>query len=171
MLGSLLLRGKDRETTYYDGPVPTDDEYQRLLAFRTRLREFNHWSAEVAGEHGLTHAQHQLLLAIRGYAGGAGAPGGPGAAGGTVSGAGSGAAAGTGPTVGDVAEALLVRHHTAGELVSRAQGLGLVERVRDEEDHRRVRLRLTSRGHDVLTALTELHLEELRQLAAMLGEI
>jgi DNA-binding MarR family transcriptional regulator len=127
--------------------VPTDNQYARLLAFRVRLRRFDSWSRAAAAEHGLTHAQHQLLLAIRGHAG-AGAP-----------------------TIGDVAESLLVKHHTASELVDRTQALGLLERVRDPDDHRRVRLVLTDRGLAVLGELTEVHLEELRRLAPLLGEL
>ncbi|MGN6253171.1 MAG: MarR family winged helix-turn-helix transcriptional regulator [Marmoricola sp.] len=124
--------------------MPTDTEYQRLLAFRTRLRRFDQWSRRAAEEHGLTHAQHQLLLAVRGYDG-------P-----------------LGPTIGDVAEALLVKHHTATGLVDRAQQSGLVERLRDDEDSRRVHLRLTPRGEEVLRELTAVHVEELRRLGPLL---
>ena len=140
-------RGKYRNTTYYCGPVPSDKEYERLLAFRTRLRRFDQWSRAAAAEHGLTHSQHQLMLAVRGHVGEAG------------------------PTIGDVAESLLVKHHTASELVDRTQAQGLVERYRDREDNRRVRLRLTDRGNDVLRELTAVHLEELRRLAPLLGEL
>jgi len=127
--------------------VPSDKEYERLLAFRTRLRRFDQWSRAAAAERGLTHAQHQLLVAVRGHSGD------------------------SGPTIGDVAEALLVKHHTASELVDRTQALGLVERYRDRDDNRRVRLRLTDRGSDVVRDLTAVHLEELRRLAPLLGEL
>ncbi len=127
--------------------MPTDKDYERLLAFRTRLRRFDQWSRQAAAAHGLTHAQHQLLLAIRGHSG-------P-----------------PGPTIGDVAESLLVKHHTASELVDRTQALGLVQRVRDEGDHRRVLLRLSEAGLAVLRQLTDVHLEELRRLAPLLGEL
>lgn len=125
--------------------VPNDKDYERLLTFRTRLREFDQWSRAAAEEQGLTHAQHQLLLAIRGHRG-------P-----------------DGPTIGDVAQYLLVKHHTASELVSRAQDLGLVERQRDVQDSRRVHLRLTEKGNDILQRLTAVHLEEVRRLAGLLG--
>lgn len=127
--------------------VPTDDEYRRLLEFRTALRRFDHWSRAAAHAHGLTHAQHQLLLGIRGYDDPAG------------------------PTVGDVADFLMVKPHTAGELIDRAHALSLVDRVRDEADHRRVRLRLTAKGTQVLTALTDVHLEELRRLGPLLPDL
>ena len=119
--------------------MATDDDYRLLLRFRTRLREFEQWSSAQAEARGLTTTQHQLLLAVRG-------------------------SEEAEPTIGDVAELLLVKHHTAGELVDRTQALGLVERVRDREDHRRVRLRLTPEGRAVLEELTELHAAEVRRL-------
>jgi len=127
--------------------VPSDADYQRLLAFRVRLRLFDQWSRGAAEERGLTHAQHQLLLAVRGH---------PGT---------------RGPTIGEAAEYLLVRHSTLSELVDRAGALGLVARERDDDDHRVIRLRLTEQGRRVLTELTAAHLEELRRLAPLLGEV
>lgn len=126
-------------------PVPSDADYQRLLAFRVRLRRFDQWSRGAAEERGLTHAQHQLLLAIRGHVGA------------------------EGPTIGEAADHLLVAHSTLSELVDRAGALDLVERVRDDTDHRVIRLRLTDHGHGVLTELTAAHLEELRRLSPLLG--
>ena len=76
-----------------------------------------------------------------------------------------------GPTIGEAAEYLLVRHSTLSELVDRAGALGLVARERDDDDHRVIRLRLTERGRRVLTELTAAHLEELRRLAPLLGEV
>lgn len=122
--------------------MPSDDDYRRLLEFRTRLRRFDAWSRAKAEAAGLTHAQHQLLLAIRG-------DGDP-----------------AGPTIRDVAEALLIKHHAAGELADRTQALGFTVRVADHVDHRRVRLRLTDRGHEVLSQLTAVHIEEIKQLKA-----
>jgi DNA-binding MarR family transcriptional regulator len=124
--------------------VPNDKAYERLLEFRTTLRRFEQWSREAAAAHGLTHGQHQLLLAIRGHRGDAG------------------------PTIGDVAESLVVKHHTASELVDRTQALGLVRRYRDADDNRRVRLALTDKGTEVLGELTAVHLEELRRLGPLL---
>ncbi len=127
--------------------MPTDRQYRQLLEFRVQLRRFDQWSRDAAAEHGLTHAQHQFLLAIRGSA----TPG--------------------GPPVGEVAEALLVRPHTAGELADRLAGAGLVTRERDDTDHRRVRLRLTSDGERVLRELTAVHLAELKRLRPLLGRL
>ncbi|HEU4977409.1 MAG TPA: MarR family transcriptional regulator [Solirubrobacteraceae bacterium] len=123
---------------------PTDADYARLLAFRTELRRFVRWSEGAATAHGLTPALHQLLLAVRGHD----SP--------------------PGPTIGTIAEALLVRHHTAVELAQRAERAGLLERCRDEQDHRRVHLRLTERGASALEALSVLHLRNIAPLAQRL---
>lgn len=119
-----------------------DDAYARLLAFRTGLRHFERWSAQQARAAGLTPAHHQLLLAIRGHAD-------P-----------------SGPTIGEVADYLMLRHHSAVELVDRAEASGLVRRDRSEADHRIVHLHLTKEGDKRLKALTALHLEELARLAS-----
>jgi uncharacterized protein YeaO (DUF488 family)/DNA-binding MarR family transcriptional regulator len=121
-----------------------DAAYARLLALRTGLRHFQAWSAKQARAAGLTPAQHQLLLSIRGH----GDP--------------------RGPTIGEVADYLLLRHHSAVELVDRAEAAGLVYRTRSEDDHRVVRLHLTDDGAARLEALSALHLEELDRLAVSL---
>ncbi len=123
-----------------------DDVYARLLVLRSRLRRFERWSAEQAQSAGLTPVQHQLLLAIRGHGDH------------------------RGPTIGDVAEYLLLRHHSAGELVQRAETAGLVRRVGDESDRRVSRLQLTADGAARLESLTARHLEELERLALRLPE-
>lgn len=125
----------------------TDAEYQRLLAFRILLRRFDQWSTRKALDSGLTHAQHQLLLAIRGHADH------------------------RGPTVGQVAEDLLVRHHTAVELANRTEELGLIARTRDPDDRRVVRLTLTAKGKRRIRSLSAAHLDELRQLAPVLNAL
>jgi DNA-binding MarR family transcriptional regulator len=125
-----------------------DADYARLLEFRTGLRRFLRWSEQQAAAAGLTPAQHQLLLAIRGHRGPEGA-----------------AAV---PTVGDVADHLLLRHHSAVELVDRAVAAGLVERRPDPTDQRQVRLVLTPAGAQRLEHLSALHLEELTRLGSAL---
>jgi DNA-binding MarR family transcriptional regulator len=122
----------------------TDADYEDLLTLRTGLRRFVRWSEQQAEENGLTPAQHQLLLAIRGHSDR------------------------RGPTIGEVADYLLLRHHSAVGLIDRADAAGLVERVRDPDDHRVVRLQLTSIGTKRLEALSAQHLEELQRLALKL---
>lgn len=128
-------------------PGLTDRQFQDLLAFRTALRRFERWSAQRAQQEGLTPAQHQLLLAVRGH---------PDP---------------RGPTIGQVADYLLVRHHSVVGLVDRVAAAGLVERERGDPDGRVVRLRLTRRGKARIRALTHLHLDELRQLARLLEHL
>jgi len=120
---------------------PSDEDYRRLLELRTGLRRFLRWSEQHARSAGLPPAQHQLLLAIRGHRD-------P-----------------RGPTVGDVADHLLLRHHSAVGLVDRAESAGLIAREQDADNHSVVRLRLTERGTAQLEALSEQHLEELAHLA------
>lgn len=117
-----------------------DADYRRLVEFRTGLRRFMRWSERQAELVGLTPAQHQLLLAIRGHDG-------P-----------------RGPTTRDVAERLLRRHHTTVSLIDRAEDAGLLVRRGDPEDGRVVRLALTPLGTRRIEQLTELHLQELARL-------
>ncbi|HEY3941772.1 MAG TPA: DUF488 family protein [Acidimicrobiales bacterium] len=120
------------------------EDYARLLALRNGLRRFLRWSEQQAEGAGLTPNQHQLLLAIRGHDD-------P-----------------RGPTIGEVADYLLLRHHSIVELVDRADSAGLVTRHRDDDDRRVVRLQLTDDGADRLEALSAQHLEELGRLALQL---
>jgi DNA-binding MarR family transcriptional regulator len=117
---------------------PTDVDYERLLGVRDGLRRFLRWSEEQATRAGVTPAQHQLLLAVRGH--------------------------GEPPSVGDVAAHLLLRHHSAVELVDRAERAGLVRRAPDPDDSRVVRLELTAQGDAHLEALAAAHLEQLARL-------
>jgi DNA-binding MarR family transcriptional regulator len=128
-------------------PSLTDADYSRLLTFRTELRRFQRWSEERAEALGLTAAQHQLLLAVRGHPHPAG------------------------PTISDVAGYLLIRHHAAVGLADRAQAAGLVERVPDATDLRVVRLVLTDAGERMLRQLSQAHLDELARLGPLLDEL
>jgi DNA-binding MarR family transcriptional regulator len=125
----------------------TRDDYENLLAFRTSLRRFQRWSETQARMAGLTPAQHQLLLAVKGHRGG------------------------RGPAIGDLASYLLLRPHSTAELVDRAETAGLVERWRDSDDGRLTRVRLTPGGEKRLRQLAAAHLDELRRLAPILDQL
>ncbi len=125
----------------------TRDDYENLLAFRVGLRRFLRWSETQARGVGLTPAQHQLLLAIKGHRGD------------------------RGPAIGDLAGYLLLRHHSAVELVDRAEAAGLVERWGDDADGRVTRVRLTAKGEARLARLAQAHLDELRSLAPVLDKL
>lgn len=125
----------------------TDTDYEHLLDFRSSLRRYLHWSEEQATAAGITTGQHQLLLAVRGSAESAG------------------------PTIGQVSELLLLKHHSAVELVGRAEQAGLVERRGDAHDRRVVRVALTAKGRGVLERLAARHLAELREIAPALTRV
>ncbi|MGY3471515.1 DNA-binding MarR family transcriptional regulator [Bradyrhizobium sp. LM6.11] len=139
-----------RQTTRSARAVPTkggamrEADYAALAQFRYQIRSFLAFSEAAAHLQGLTPQQHQALLGIKGFVR-------PGPA-----------------TVGDVARFLLIRHHSAGELINRMAklGMGLVGRVTDPEDARRVHLRLTRKGEQKLQALSRKNLEELRRAAS-----
>lgn len=121
----------------------SDAEYAQLLNVRTALRRFERWSAEQAAAHGVTASQHQLLLAVRGHP----EP--------------------QGPTISQVADYLLIRHHSTVELANRTEKAGLIVRVRDGTDHRIVRLQLAGPGSRILEALSGSHLAELGSLTPL----
>jgi DNA-binding MarR family transcriptional regulator len=76
-----------------------------------------------------------------------------------------------GPTIGELADYLVLRHHSVVELVDRAVAAGLARRRRDGDENRVVRLRLTADGERAIEDLTLLHLEEIRRLAPALREL
>ena len=122
-------------------PSFADADYQQLLKLRTNLRRFLAWSERQAHAVGLTPAQHQLLLAIRGHDD-------P-----------------RGPTIAQVADYLMLKQHSAAELIRRAAARGLLERDSYSGDAYAVRLTLTVKGAAALEQLAPPHLEELSRLA------
>jgi DNA-binding MarR family transcriptional regulator len=125
----------------------TKADYQALAAFRRALRQFTAFSELAARRAGLTPQQHQALLAIKGA---------PGAD--TL-------------VIGDLAHALLIRPHSAVELVDRLVQLGLAERREDPVDHRRVRIALTPRADSLLSELSTAHFKELRAIRPALLDL
>jgi DNA-binding MarR family transcriptional regulator len=122
-------------------PAPAID-YRALAQFRYQLRVFLAFSETAAQRQGLTPQQHQALLGIKGFVG-------------------------LRPTtVSDVARFLLIRHHSAVELIKRIEKLGLIRRASDPEDARRVQLRLTAKGEKKLQAISRKNLGELRRAAS-----
>jgi DNA-binding MarR family transcriptional regulator len=119
---------------------PSTEDYRALAAFRYALRRFLDFSQGAARGVGLTPQQHQALLSIVGY---------PGRD--TV-------------TVGELAERMLLKHHSTVELVDRLVELGLVRRKTDPTDRRRVLLSLTAKSRKLLTSLSATHFEELRRI-------
>jgi len=122
-----------------------EPDYAKLFAFRKALRSFLKWSDDLAREVGLTGQQHQLLLAIRGHD--------------------------DPPTIGVLADDLMLRHHSAVELINRAEQADLVVRDRSSDDRREVYIGLTRKGQAVLRKLSEQHVLEIRRLAPVVKEL
>lgn len=129
-----------RTLSWRDVPLEQAD-FEHLLELRAGLRRFLRWSEQQARAAGLMPAQHQLLLAIRGHPDPAG------------------------PTIGEIADYLVLRHHSAVGLVDRAVASGLVKRNPDPTNNSAVRVTLTPAGLARLDALSEAHLQELAHLA------
>ena len=125
--------------------VHEEPDYARLAQFRKSLRGFLRWSEQAVKDAGLTPMQHQLLLAIRGRGGA--------------------------PTIGEIADDLMLKHHSTGELVNRAEAAGLVARTQDAGDRRQTRVTATRAGDRVLRRLSEQHLDEIRRLAPIVDAL
>ena len=130
-----------------DRPQLSDRQFAELLRFRVALRRFLAWSEAAAAEVGMTAAQHQLLVAVRGH---------PDP---------------HGPTITDLAGYLLVRHHSAVGLIDRTEALGLIERHPDAADQRAVRIRLTALGNEHVEGLAVTHLHELERIEPALRSL
>ena len=124
-------------------PVEKAD-YETLASFRYALRQFLGFSSEAAQSVGLTPQQHQALLAIKGFPGRERV------------------------TIGELAERLRIRHHSAVGLVDRLTAQDLVSREQGESDRRQVIVALTARGGELLERLSVIHREELRRIGPRL---
>ncbi|HXU76160.1 MAG TPA: MarR family transcriptional regulator [Methylomirabilota bacterium] len=120
----------------------TQAEFETLASLRYALRRFLHFSEAAAEQAGLTPQQHQGLLAIKAFP--------------------------ARMMIGDLAERLQVRHHSAVGLADRLVRQHLAVRERDTRDRRQVYLSLTPRGEAMLEKLSVAHRAELRRVG---GEI
>ena len=119
-----------------DGILMAD--YYALAEIRYQIRRFLHFSEQAAREADLTPQQHQLLLALKGLP------------------------AGRKATISELAERLQIQHHSTVELIDRLAERGLIKRLRDEADQRRVIIHLTPQAEQVLRRLSLLHRHELQ---------
>lgn len=122
-------------------------QYVSIAAFRHQLRRFLSFSEAAANAAGLPAQQHQALLAIAGHSGSA-----P-------------------PTVGTLADQLLIAPHTAAELVSRMAEADLITKTPSPTDRRRLHLTLTLKAAGLLAELTREHLTELDNLRTLLEDV
>ena len=113
-------------------------DYRALADFRYQIRRFLHFSEAAARLEGLEPQQHQMLLAIKALDDTCG------------------------PTVGQLAEHLFIRHHSAVGLIDRLEERQLVKRARvNVSDRRQVSVQLTRDGDDKLRRLASVHRAEL----------
>lgn len=115
-------------------------EYETLAALRCSLRQFLRFSEDAALAVGLRPQQHQALLAIKGF---------PGR---------------DRILIGELAQRLQIRHHSAVGLANRLVRNGLVRREQDVSDRRQAYLSLTKRGETLLEKLSTAHKEQLRRI-------
>ncbi|WP_340317362.1 MarR family winged helix-turn-helix transcriptional regulator [Rhizorhabdus argentea] len=128
-----------------DGTGLSRADYSAIAAFRYQLRRFLAFSEGAAAAVGLPPQQHQALLAIAGHVGS------------------------SPPTIGLLAEQLLVAPHTAAELAARMVESELLAKVPSAQDRRRMELSLTPKAQKLLSELTSAHAEELKTLAPALA--
>ena len=113
-------------------------DYRALAEFRYEVRRFQNLSEQAARAAGIEPQQYQALLAVKGLP------------------------ASCNATVGVLAERLQIQHHSAVELVDRLEAHGLLKRMRSRIDRRKVLLRLTSRGEEILRQVALPHRADLR---------
>ena len=115
----------------------TPEDYRNLAEFRRQIRQFVSFSEGVAKQHGIEPKQHQLLLTLKGLP------------------------ENVRPTIGELAERLFIRHHSAVEMVNRLAAAGFVVRARGDYDRREVHIRMTASGASLLRKLSLMHRVEL----------
>lgn len=127
-------------------PDVTTATYRRLHAFRSGLRRFARVVDNEARAAGLEPQQYQLLLMLKGLP------------------------ADRPRTIRTIADELLIRHHSAVELVDRPEQKGQVERMRSEADRREVVIRPTAQGEETLRKLADFARHELETIGPQLIE-
>src|SRR5438270_9249573 len=128
----------DTPTRDGSGDRPLGDvDFREQAEFRAALRRFLRYSEQQARYFGITPQQHLLLLSVRGHS------------------------QYPNVSIGDVAEALQIRHHSASLLVDRCVRRGLLSRREDPNDRRRALVALTDEGQVVLDNITKANRRQL----------
>jgi DNA-binding MarR family transcriptional regulator len=125
----------------------TKAHYETLAEFRYALRKFLHFSEAAAHAVGVTPQQHQAMLAIKGF------PGRDMIA------------------VGELAERLQIKHHSAVGLADRLVEEGYVRRAPSAQDRRKVLLALTPQGDAILEKLSAAHREQLHHIGSQINRL
>lgn len=129
------------------GPPLADDDFKALGAFRLALRKFLAFSQAGSQALGLTAQQHQALLAVKAHEG-------PYAM-----------------SIGELAESLLIKNHSAVGLVERLVKRGLLLRDAAAEDRRRVLLWLTPESETILETISRNNLHQLKGSTQALADL
>jgi DNA-binding MarR family transcriptional regulator len=140
----MAARGSNSRARQRSSTALSSHDYRLLAEFRYLLAKFLAFSEAAAQAAGLSPRQHQALLAIKGFADG------------------------TDVSVGDLAERLNIRHHSAVGLVDRLVASGYLLRRSDPHDRRRIFVVLTLAGEKKLAALSAIHRDELKRLTPLL---
>jgi DNA-binding MarR family transcriptional regulator len=117
----------------------TADEYRAMAELRYRIRLFLREGDAAARSAGLEPQQYLMLLAIRGLPNG-----------------------NESTKIRFLADSLLIKHHSAVELVDRLEMRGLVRRTRDRQDRRQVLISLLPKGQRVLERVVQQRVGEVR---------
>lgn len=125
----------------------TQAHYETLAEFRYAIRKFLHFSEAAATAAGVTPAQHQAMLSIKGF---------PGR---------------DHITIGELAERLQIKHHSAVGLADRLVAEKYVRRVPGQKDKRQVYLTVTARGEAILKSLSAMHREQLRRIGPRINQL
>jgi len=124
----------------------TKADYVALAGFRHGVRRYLAFAEAGAKSAGLTAQQDQAMLAIKAH-----------------------------PrdqmTIGELADQLLIKNHSAGELVNRLMKARLVKRSPGTIDRRRVLVSLTRAGEGVLAALSQNNFRELQYIAPAFSDL
>lgn len=120
-------------------------DFEALARFRLAVRQYLAFAERGAKAVGLTSQQHQALLAIKAE---------------SYSDA---------ITVGEVARRLLLKPHSAAELVNRLEASDMIIRETAPADRRAVHVRLTAKAEGLLAQLSERNLHELKIISPVLG--
>jgi DNA-binding MarR family transcriptional regulator len=123
------------------------EDYARLAAFRHELRQFLRFSEEAAERAGLSAQHYQAMLVLRACP------------------------EGQAVSINDLAGELLIRHNSAVGLVDRLVDERLVVREASQVDRRKVELRLSARGRQVLARLAQIHRDELERIGPALERL
>ena len=120
-------------------------EIEARSEFRRQLRQFERTSEDTAKKKGITFPQYLVLLHVKGTPGRSWA------------------------LVGELAERMLLEHHSVVGLVSRCEAAGLVKRRRSDEDARQVEVHLTAKGDRTMNAIAAAQSEGLKGLLRLLA--